>query len=176
MSEPNEKIVIERVDVRTWRPKDQGAVDNLFENGRLAGTVAPNDTAFDIEVISDAYLSNDRSHFWVAEYEGRIIGMVGVAEEERNRAEIRRLRVDPSHLNQGIAQKLMEVALNFCNHHGYLKVVLDTHFESGSAMDLFDRFSFQHNRNKTINGKELVEFYLDLYHDRKPKSENNGGH
>ena len=167
MSDQKAKIVIERVDIRSFKNSDQEAVSDLFEHGRLAGQIASNDTAADIDIIPEAYLSNERSHFWIAEYEKEIVGMVGVAEEDKNRAEIRRLRVLPRYVGQGIAAKLMATAVDFCNHHGYLKVVLDTHFEAGSARDLFDRFAFQHNRDKTVNGKELVEFYLDLYHEKK---------
>ena len=93
--------------------------------------------------------------------------MVGVAGDEWNVAEIRRLRVAPPMQGLGVETKLLEVALPFCRQHGYLKVVLDTHMERGPAMELFDRFAFQHHRTKTIHEKDLHEFYLDLY--RSPK-------
>ena len=53
----SEKIVIERLDVRSWQPSDQDAVRDLFEGGRLAGQVAANDTAADIEIIPEIYQS-----------------------------------------------------------------------------------------------------------------------
>ncbi|MBI1368623.1 MAG: GNAT family N-acetyltransferase [Planctomycetes bacterium] len=169
MSESHHSPIWDQITVRTYEPSDQQAVAWLYERGRLAGQEQPNDTAADIDNIHQAYLTNERAHFWVAVYEGRIVGMVGVAEDEPNLAEIRRLRVQPELRGQGVGFKLMETALGFCNHHGYLKVVLDTAFEQGSAMDIFDKFAFQHNRTRTIGGKDLLEFYLDLY--REPRAE-----
>lgn len=161
---------IERLRVRTWEPRDQGAVLDLFETGRLVGMPMPNDTAADLDNIPDAYLRNERDHFWVAEYDGQPVGMIGVAEDDSHRAEIRRLRVSPAYKGNGIAVRLLDTALKFCNKHGYLKVVLDTAIESNSAKEIFDRCSFHYNRTRTVGGKELVEFYLDLYHDPRQES------
>jgi putative acetyltransferase len=170
---------LEHVHIRSYREDDAATVRRLYEDGRLTGQVAPNDTAADIDNIHEAYLSQERCHFWVAEAEGRVVGMIGVAEEEPHLAEIRRLRVDPAYRAQpqdgdathllGLEHRLMEAALAFCRHHGYLKVVLDTAFEEGPAKQEFEKFAFQHNRTRTIQGKDLLEFYLDLYH--QPKSE-----
>lgn len=165
MSPGDEPDILEGVEIRTYEPADQQAVHRLYEEGRLSGQVQPNDTAADIDNIPEAYLNEERAHFWVAEYEGRVVGTVGVAEDEPHLAQIRRLRVDPDYRDRGIGAKLMETALQFCRHHGYLKVVLDTGFEEGAAIELFDRFAFQHHRSRSVGGKPLIEFYLDLYRD-----------
>ncbi len=167
-------IPLDQISIRSYRDEDGHAVRRLYEAGRLAGQMAPNDTAADVDNIREAYLSQDRCHFWVAEWDHAVIGMVGVAEEERHLAEIRRLRVDPNFRfhdpdGHGLEHRLMDTALAFCRHHGYLKVILDTAFEQDGAKHLFEKFAFQHNRTRTIGGKELLEFYLDLYH--QPKSE-----
>jgi len=170
MSDQGPTQTIDDLAIRTFEPDDSERVHWLFEAGRLAGQVSPNDTAADIDNIPHAYLEYDRNHFWVAVHQGRVVGMVGVAEDEPNKAEIRRLRVDPDYRQVGVTIKLMETALSFCHHHGYLKVVLDTQVEEGGeSMELFDRFAFQHNRTRNVLGKELLDFYLDLY--REPKSE-----
>jgi hypothetical protein len=67
----------------------------------------------------------------------------------------------------------METAIAFCRHHGYLKVVLDTAFEARPAIEAFDRFAFHHDRTRSIGGKDLLEFYLDLYH--QPRKEERKG-
>jgi len=159
------------VQIRTYRPTDQKAVNRLYREGLLAGQIPENDTGADIENIHEAYLDTDRAHFWVADHDGQVVGMVGVAEDEPNVAEVRRLRVDPECQRHRIAEKLMETALSFCRHHGYLKVRLDTRLERGQATELFDRFAFQHHRSRAVPGKELLEFYLDLY--REPKHDNH---
>jgi len=160
-----------KLTIRDYVPADQPKVSRLYTEGLLAGQIPPNDTGADIENIEEEYMRNERAHFWIAEYEGEAVGMIGVAEDEPNHAEIRRLRVEPRYQSRGVAVKLLETALGFCHHHGYLKVVLDTRLETspGAAIAIFDRFAFQHTRTRTVQGKEVVEFYLDLY--REPKAD-----
>lgn len=166
-------IPLDAIQIRSYRSGDAPGVRWLFEHGLLMGQIHPNDTAADIDNIEEAYLAQNRGHFWVAQGDqGGLVGMVGVAEEDQNLAEIRRLRVDPRYRSQdgrhGVEHRLMEVALAFCREQGYLKVVLDTHYEQGPAKEVFEKFAFQHNRTRNIAGKELLEFYLDLYHKPHP--------
>jgi len=162
---------LDQIMVRSFDPKDQTAVSRLYHDGLLVGQIAPNDTGADVENIREAYFSDDSSHFWVAELDGEVLGMIGVARDEGHTAEIRRLRVHPEYqTSPTIASLLVEQALQHCKHYEYLKVVLDTGFEKEAAVDLFDRFGFQHTRTRNYHGKDQFEFYLDLY--RQPKSEN----
>jgi GNAT superfamily N-acetyltransferase len=170
MSDVPQQDILERLEIRTYRPQDLPDVRRLYEVGRLAGHVPPQDTTTDLENLEQTYLSDERVHFWVAELEGGIVGMVGVKAADRDKALVRRLRLDPAVRGQGIGFKLMETALAFCRRHGYLKVIFDTHMEGDrETRDVFDRFAFQHARNRIVDGKEVQEFYLDLY--REPKEE-----
>ena len=169
MAEDSNSDAIDGLTIRSYcHASDDSTVRDLYVNGLLAGQLAPNDTGADIEDIPSAYFQDDRNHFWVAELDGRVLGMIGVAQEGEHRGEIRRLRVAPDAQSSGIAERLIEAALAHCTHHGYVKIVFDTRFERDSAMDLFDRFGFQHTRTKAMHGKELLEFYLDLYRQKKP--------
>ena len=160
---------LDRLIVRTYRPEDQPVVARLYTDGLLAGQLAPNDTGADIDNIHEAYLSDPRNHFWVAELDGKVLGMIGVAHEEGGVAEIRRLRVQKDWQGSAIGARLVETALAHIKHHAFLKAVLDTRFEHGAAQELFERFGFHHTRTKSLHGKDLLEFYLDLY--RQPKKE-----
>ncbi len=154
----------EQLAVRTYQPEDQPAVERLYTDGLLAGQIDPNDTGVDIENIPEAFFDDEANHFWVAEVDGRVVGMIGVVRDtDQPMGEIRRLRVDRSWQHTSIGATLIETALAHCRRHGLLKVVLDTRFERDAAVGLFDRFGFKHNRSKSIHGKELLEFYLDLY-------------
>src|SRR4051812_33687720 len=88
---------LDKVQVRSYRDSDCQAVLRLYEEGRLYGQVQANDTEADIDNIHEAYLSQERAHFWVAVDDDHVVGMVGVAEDEPDHAEIRRLRVDPNY-------------------------------------------------------------------------------
>jgi putative acetyltransferase len=116
--------------------------------------------------LTEAYFSDDgQSALWVADYDNTVIGMVGVQKTSENEAEIRRLRVRDDFRRRGLGTRLMEKALSFCRHHGYLKVILDVRIERGPAIALFEKFGFQLNRTREINGRKMLDFYLDLYRE-----------
>ncbi|MEM1211639.1 MAG: GNAT family N-acetyltransferase [Planctomycetota bacterium] len=156
------------IQVRSFEPRDQERVSYLYDHGLLAGQIAPNDTGADIDNVREAYFDDERHHFWVAENDGHVVGMIGVASDERDTAEVRRLRVEDSLQHTPIATSLVETALAHCKHHGYLKVRLDTRFDNDTAVDMFDKIGFQHTRTRTAPGKAMLEFYLDLYREHEP--------
>ncbi|MEM7681396.1 MAG: GNAT family N-acetyltransferase [Planctomycetota bacterium] len=153
--------------VRSFQQDDHGAVVRLYDVGLLAGQLAPNDTGADIDNIFEAYFDDARHHFWVAQASGRVVGMIGVASDDRDTAEVRRLRVEPGRTADEVALPLLEMALEHCRHHAYLKVRLDTRFDSEQAVGLFERLGFQHTRTRNTPGKATLEFYFDLYRDRE---------
>ncbi len=156
------------VVVRTYGGQDHAVVTRLYAQGLLAGQIPPHDTGSDIEHIQDAYFNDECNHLWVAQLRDEVVGMIGVVRSSEHTAEIRRLRVEKHYQDSGIAARLVEIALSHCKHYGYLKIVLDTRFDPDVALDLFDRFGFQHTRTKNVHGKDLLEFYLDLY--RQPQT------
>ena len=168
MSNSTAQDQLDRLTVRTFESGDQKAVSRLYGEGLLAGQIAPNDTGADIDNIPEAYFNEEHNHFWVAECDGNVLGMIGVACDEQHTAEIRRLRVEKDYQQTQIAERLVQTALAHCKHHGYLKIRLDTRFDPDAVVDLFDRFGFQHTRTKSLHGKDLLEFYLDLYRQPKP--------
>ena len=172
MSNPIQDKSITLSEVRSYEERDHDEVAKLYGDGLLAGQIAPNDSGADLDYIREAYFDDDRHHFWVAEIDGNVIAMIGVASDEPHTAEVRRLRVNPDHQQTtGIASKLLEYAIAHCKHHGYLQVRLDTRFERDAAVGLFDHVGFQHTRTRSMHGKDLLEFYLDLYRPDKPEGE-----
>jgi putative acetyltransferase len=171
MTDPQEDKSLQDLNVRTFESRDQQAVSRLYDKGLLAGQIAPNDSGADIDNMREAYFDNERHHFWVAEIQDKVVAMIGVASDEKHTAEVRRLRVEPEYQRTAIASKLLEIAIAHCKHHGYLKVRLDTRFERNTAVGMFDHVGFQHTRTKSLHGKDLLEFYLDLYRPDKPEGE-----
>jgi ribosomal protein S18 acetylase RimI-like enzyme len=156
------------VVIRSAEASDQPHLRELFREGVIEGLVGDNDTGADIDNLREGYFSDDgQSGFWVADYRGLVIGMVGVQKIADNSAEVRRLRVRSTHRRHGIGAMLMEKALAFCKHHAYLKIVLDVRIERGPAIALFEKFGFALNRTREIDGRKLLDFYLDLYRDPK---------
>ena len=163
--------------VRTYDPKDQQTVRHLYTQGLLAGQIPPHDTGEDIENIQEAYLNTPGSHFWVTELNGHVLGMIAVIDKGEHRVEIKRLRVEKDWQNTAVAARLLETAVEHCRHHGNLKVVFDTRFDPdndpGPVVNLFDRQGFQYTRTKNVNGKDLLEFYLDLYRQPPQQTEDH---
>ncbi len=155
--------------IRSYRDSDLAACRTLYKEGLLGGKIAENDTGLDIDDIGHAYMERSGSHFWVAETaEHKVVGMIGVQQHEPGVGEIRRLRVQQDHRRRGIGSALVEQAVRFCNEHGYLKLTLDTFIEREAAIKLFEKFHFHHARTRTVDGKDLLYFYLDLYETDKP--------
>lgn len=154
--------------IRSFEDSDLNTCRKLYVEGMLRGRLAENDTGMDIADIESAYMRKSGSHFWVAETDaGEVVGMIGVQHHEQGVGEIRRLRVSQNHRRRGIGSALVEAAVRFCNEREYLKVTLDTFIEREPAIKLFDKFHFHHSKTKHVGEKELLYFYLDLYHGEK---------
>jgi len=163
------------VIVRTYEPEDQQAVRRLYTQGLLAGQIPPHDTGADIENIQQAYLNTPSNHFWIAELNGQVLGMIAVITQREHCVEIKRLRVQKDWRNTTVAARLVETAMEHCRHYGNLKVVFDTRFDPDNdpspVVKLLDRQGFQYTRTKNVHGKDLLEFYLDLYRQPSPPTE-----
>ncbi len=152
------------VKVRSFKSGDLPACRKLYREELAGAKLAENDTGLDIDDIETVYMNCPGNHFWVAELDdGRIVGMVGVQHHEEGAGEIRRLRVTDEYRRQRIGTRLVETALKFCQENGYLKITLDTFMDRDPAIRLFEKFRFRHQRTRTVSGKDLMYFYLDLY-------------
>lgn len=163
---PPENFDLEQVRIELATEDDQAAALELFREGLEEGHIRENDTGADVENLREAYLDDEgQSGFWVARYNDLVIGMIGVQKTRDDTAEMRRLRVRETYRRRGVATKLMEHALAFCRDRGYLKVVLDVRYDRGPAIALFEKFGFSLARAREIDGRRMLDFYVDLYTD-----------
>ncbi len=151
--------------IRSATDEDVMVLRELFERSRIEGQISENDTGADLDHLMEGYFECKDSCFWVAEYEELVVGMIGVQRISDDSAEIRRLRVRDSFRRKGIGSKLMQHAITFCKEKQFLKVVLDVRIERGPAISMFNTFGFLHGRERNLNGRQLRDFYLDLYTD-----------
>jgi ribosomal protein S18 acetylase RimI-like enzyme len=154
------------ITIRSFQACDSPACQRLYVEGMIGGKIAENDTAWDLEDIKNAYMKPG-NHFWVAEHEGQIVGMIGVQHHDEGVGEIRRLRVHQDLRRRGIGSALLETAIKFCQDNQYLKIALDTFMDRDPAIKLFEKFRFRHSRTRDVAGKQLMDFYLDLYQGDK---------
>jgi ribosomal protein S18 acetylase RimI-like enzyme len=166
-----EQFDIEQVVVELATDDDIPSIIELFREGLDEGHIRANDTGADIENLREAYFNDEgQSGFWVARYHGQVIGMIGVQKTSENAAEVRRLRVRENFRRHGVGTKLMETALTFCHDHSYLKVILDVRIERGPAIALFEKFGFTLARTRELDGRKMLDFYVDLYREQNHNS------
>ncbi len=157
---------ISRLKVELATEADLPNIRELFRAGLEDGQVPANDTGADIENLTAGYFSDDgASGFWVARYDDMIVGMIGVQRTGSNVGEMRRLRVHNNFRRRGVGTQLMEKAIGFCQKHGYLKVVLDVRIEREPAIKLFEKFGFVLSRTRELDGRRMLDFYIDLYRE-----------
>ncbi|HEX4123698.1 MAG TPA: GNAT family N-acetyltransferase [Tepidisphaeraceae bacterium] len=151
--------------IRSFRPEDAPACQRLYSEGLISGgKIADNDTGLDLDDIESVYMKTPGNHFWVAEMPDRgVIGMIGVQHHDEGVGVIRRLRVADSYKGRRFGRLLLDVALRYCHENGYLKITLDTFIDPDLAIQLFEKFHFRLDRKRTVAGKNLMYFYLDLY-------------
>ncbi|MBC8309203.1 MAG: GNAT family N-acetyltransferase [Planctomycetes bacterium] len=153
------------MNIRSATSDDVSVLRDLFERSRLEGQTRENDTGADLDYLTEGYFECKDSCFWVAEYEEWIVGMIGVQRLSDDSAEIRRLRVRDIFRRKGVGTILMQHAILFCKEKQYLKVVLDVRIERGPAISMFNTFGFLQGRERDLKGRQLRDFYLDLYSD-----------
>jgi ribosomal protein S18 acetylase RimI-like enzyme len=162
--ESRDHLVFEEIQIRPACTEDQQGLVELFRQSIIEGQVRDNDTGADLDHLHDGYFADEgASSFWVALYDGQLIGMIGVQRTSKSSAEIRRLRVHDRYRRRGLGTRLMEEALRFCQAHGYLKIVLDVRTERAPAIALFEKFGFMLDRTREIGGRKMHDFYMDLY-------------
>jgi ribosomal protein S18 acetylase RimI-like enzyme len=147
-----EVFYVDRMEIVPAEPRDHVAVRELFWAGVVEGQVGGGDTGADIENLEEGYYADHgASGFWVARYEGEVIGMIGVQKTSDDTAEVRRLRVKHPYRRRHVGTKLMEHAIHFCQEKGYLKVILDVRIDRGPAIALFEKFGFNLYRDRNVD-------------------------
>ena len=80
----------------------------------------------DLADINASYMEDPANHFWVADVDGEVKGMVGVQWRSIHEAELRRMSVVDTVGRQGIGLKLLETVEGFCRGGGHVSIRLTT--------------------------------------------------
>ncbi|XP_031165977.1 probable N-acetyltransferase camello [Sander lucioperca] len=130
----------------------------------------------DVSKIGEAYLMQKDSGFWVAEVDGRLVGMVGCLPNQDAPAclELKRMSVRRSHRGMGIAKALCRTVADFTRDRGYAAVVLYTSVVQTDAQKLYEHMGYEKIREfvipelvAKITNFTLFEYRLDLQRDGK---------
>jgi GNAT superfamily N-acetyltransferase len=107
-----------------------------------------------------AYYGERGGGFWVAVWDGEIVGMFGLEAATPGSLELRRMYVDPSARRGGIASLMLRFVEDECRRLAIRKIELSTSELQPAAIELYKRAGFQLLReviamdasNKTIGG------------------------
>nr|XP_003413617.1 putative N-acetyltransferase 8B [Loxodonta africana] len=102
----------------------------------------------DMSDITKTYLSEQGSYFWVAEFEEKVVGMVGCLPAEdstmgRKPLELVHLSVAVELRGQGMGKALVRMVLQFARDQSYSEVILSTTALQYSAIGLYQSLGVQ---------------------------------
>lgn len=128
----------------------------------------------DLCEISDTYLKQKDTCFWVAESDGRVVGSVAClpAKNSPGCLELKRMSVCRSHRGMGIAKSLCRTVADFTRERGYAAVILYTSVVQTDAQKLYEYMGYKRIREfvipklvAKITNFTLFEYRLDLKED-----------
>ncbi len=138
--------------IRTYRPGDPSLVcyfqyklyekqyhfNGLYEKEMLGG-------------MAELYDDPDGSQMWVAELHGKIVGDMAVIKRGHDKAQLRWFGVDMDLQGQGLGNKLLKTAMDFCREKGYIHLTLSTLDLLKPARHLYAKFGFRKTKSEPYN-------------------------
>ncbi|XP_069832351.1 probable N-acetyltransferase camello [Dendropsophus ebraccatus] len=97
----------------------------------------------DLLDIEESYMASNNSCFWVAESNGRVVGMVGVVPRSSEVMLLRRLSVAKDKRHQGIANALCHKVIDFARQRSFKALTLETSMVQVASHKLYEKLGFQ---------------------------------
>ena len=144
-------------DIRTMKIEDYKGVYDLWINTPGMGLNTTDDSREGI----DKYLKRNPDTCFVAEAEGKIVGVI-MAGHDGRRGYICHTAVLPAYRNQGIARNLVEHALDALDKEGINKVALVAFSRNTDGNAFWEKMGFTQRldlvyRNKNIHDLERID-------------------
>ena len=150
-------------ELRKFEPRDAGGVKELIL------TILANEYPFDRTAYSDSDLDRigevyggARESFFVIEDDDGIAGTVGVKEEAKDEALMRRLFVDLKHRRRGYGTELIDKAIAFCKENGYKRIYFRCTDRMADAMRLCVRKGFGETEKLEVSGFHIHKLELKI--------------
>jgi len=115
----------------------------------------------DLEDISSSYGKLGEA-FFVAHLDGKIVGTVGVKQEDRRTALLRRLFVDATQRKKKLGGRLVDRAIEFSREVGYEELIFKTTSTMEDAVQLGEKKGFVPKARLNMGQIDLVKFALYL--------------
>lgn len=115
----------------------------------------------DLERIDEVY-GGAKDSFMVIEDNGEIVGTVGVKEDTKDTALLRRLFVDLKHRKKGYGTELLNKAVDFCREKGYKRVYFRCTDRMSDAMRLCLKKGFTETEALEVSGFKIHNLELKI--------------
>ncbi|MBI4368115.1 MAG: GNAT family N-acetyltransferase [Candidatus Omnitrophica bacterium] len=149
--------------IRKCHPNDQNAARNLIV--RIMGEEFPKESSSfpvdDLDEIGSSYGKLGEA-FFVAVTDGKIVGTIGVKQEDKRTAMLRRFFVDSGCRGKRIGSQLLDRAIEFCREVGYDEVIFKTTSTMENAVHLCERRGFLPRAKLEVGAIKLLKFALFL--------------
>ncbi|BCK06547.1 GNAT family N-acetyltransferase [Vibrio cholerae] len=138
-----------RVEIVPIRPEFDAEICHIIQSvGAEFGAIGEGFGPSDAEVLamSQHYREQDRSAYFVALLEGKVVGGGGIAPfaGHKDLCELKKLFLLPTSRGHGVGRALSEHCLNFAKQQGYAKCYLDTLSSMTQAIKLYQQLGFEH--------------------------------
>lgn len=160
-------IKLDDINIRTdVRPGDIGYI--TYMHGWIYREEYGYSTVFEGYVAESFYkfllnYNPDNDRLWCAEYNGNIIGCIGIVGHGE-RAQLRWFLLDPHYRGIGLGRKLLKESLNFAKVKNYKSVYLDTTNDLDKAISMYTRAGFVKKLEKINNSwrENLTELEFEM--------------
>jgi putative acetyltransferase len=112
-------------------------MEDLFE--RYIATI----TDGELKQLPGLFSEARRSAFWVVETEGEIVGSFGIESRNDRKTELRRMYLDQRYRGSGVAQRMLDFALEEARRRGFTKRILSTAQIQESADRFYRKSGFR---------------------------------
>ncbi len=115
----------------------------------------------------DKQCDTEKENIWIAETEGKPVGMIAIVKVDDTTAQLRWFLIEPHMRGIGLGYRLMKTAVDFCREKGYNHVFLWTVSILEAARTLYKGFGFRMTESKANDtwGGCLVEERWDMNMD-----------
>jgi GNAT superfamily N-acetyltransferase len=115
----------------------------------------------DLDNIADVYLNNS-GEFLIGLWEGRLVAMGALQKISAERAEIKRMRVQPAFQGRGFGQTMLTELERRASTLGYTNLHLHTSIRQVAAQKLYLKNGYQEIRRKLLRELEIIFYEKNL--------------
>ena len=136
----------------------------LYQVGLFAMKKQAMETEF--KDLEKSYMSKEGRHMWVADWNGKVVGMVGLMQKDSHEpgvGQLQRMYVVSSCRGMGIGKKLLNELISYAKKQGIEKIELITSSTLAPAIGLYKKHGFKLVKEiKFIGGIGLNVFDMQL--------------